>query len=73
MSAKSTTTSQTQESLRAERLSQPNARLLVRIAALIYDSFLVVAIWMLSSLLLVAVTDLGEGLTGPLYQAFLYL
>ena len=73
MNPKSANADQAEGTVRADRLSQPNARLMVRIAALIYDSFLVVAIWMLSSLLLVATTDLGEAMTGPLYQAFLYL
>ena len=64
---------ETEATKRADRLSHPNASLLVRVAALVYDSFLILAIWMLSSLLLVATLDLGDAMTGPLYQAFLYL
>jgi uncharacterized RDD family membrane protein YckC len=56
-----------------DRLTLPNAGMRRRIAALIYDSFLILAIWMLSSLAILAVTDLGESLGGPLYQGFLYL
>ena len=48
-----------------DRLTLPNAGMRRRIAALIYDSFLILAIWMLSSL--------AESLGGPLYQGFLYL
>ena len=56
-----------------DRLTLPNAGMRRRIAALIYDSFLILAIWMLSSLAILAATDLGESLGGPLYQGFLYL
>ena len=48
-----------------------NANLWRRLAALVYDSFLVVAIWMISTMLMVALS--GEPVTGPLYQALLYL
>ena len=58
---------------RNHRPSPPEDRQRRRIAALIYDSFLILAIWMLSSLAILAVTDLGESLGGPLYQGFLYL
>ncbi len=56
-----------------DRLTLPNAGMGRRIAALIYDSFLILAIWMLSSIAILAATDLGESLGGPLYQGFLYL
>ena len=56
-----------------DRLALPNAGMRRRVAALIYDSFLILAIWMLSSLAILAATDLGESLGGPLYQGFLYL
>lgn len=56
-----------------DRLALPNAGMGRRIAALIYDSFLILAIWMLSSIAILAATDLGESLGGPLYQGFLYL
>lgn len=49
----------------------PPASLVRRLAALTYDSFLIVAIWMLSTLALVALE--GQALAGPLYQAFLCL
>ena len=49
----------------------PPASLLRRLAALTYDSFLIAAIWMLSTLALVALQ--GEAVAGPLYQAFLCL
>ena len=39
-----------------DRLTLPNAGMRRRIAALIYDSFLILAIWMLSSLAILAVT-----------------
>tara|TARA_B110000495_G_scaffold200880_1_gene217020 strand:+ start:462 stop:932 length:471 start_codon:yes stop_codon:yes gene_type:complete len=55
-----------------ERLTLPNAGIARRIAALIYDSFLILAIWMLSSIAILAATDLGESLGGPIYQGFLY-
>jgi uncharacterized RDD family membrane protein YckC len=49
-----------------------NASLWRRLAALVYDSFLVVAIWMLSTMLMVALLNSGEPVAGPVYQAFLY-
>ncbi len=48
-----------------------NAGLLRRLAAILYDSLLILAIWMLSSLLLVATT--GSEVTGVYFQLFLYL
>jgi uncharacterized RDD family membrane protein YckC len=51
----------------------PNASLIRRFAAILYDGFLVVAVWMISTIILVAtVTDGGE-VKGPLYQAVLYI
>ena len=44
-----------------------------RLAAMVYDSFLVIAIWMLSSTMLVVWVGDGEALTGPVFQLFLYL
>jgi uncharacterized RDD family membrane protein YckC len=49
-----------------------NASLGKRLAALVYDGFLIVAIWMISSLALLAVTDSEGHLQGAAYQAFLY-
>lgn len=43
-----------------------------RLAAMVYDSFLVIAIWMLSSTLLVVFVGEGEALSGPVFQLFLY-
>ena len=52
---------------------QTNASISRRLAAIIYDSFLVLAIWMISTTLLVAVLTDGEELAGPVYQIFLYV
>jgi len=43
-----------------------------RLAAMIYDGFLVVAIWMLTTMMLVAWFSEGEPVYGPLYQLFLW-
>ncbi|MDZ7683984.1 MAG: RDD family protein [Gammaproteobacteria bacterium] len=50
----------------------PNASFIRRLAALVYDFFLVVAIWMLSTTLLVAVVADGEAIEGWPFQLFLY-
>jgi uncharacterized RDD family membrane protein YckC len=50
-----------------------NASLLRRAAAIFYDSFLIVAIWMLSTTLLVALVADGSEVHGILFQLFLYL
>ena len=52
--------------------AQANAGFSRRIAAIIYDSFLVLAIWMISTTLLVALLTDGEEIGGPVYQIFLY-
>ncbi len=51
----------------------PNAGLLRRFAAMLYDGFLVVAIWMISTTLLVALLTDGQEAQGFLFQLFLYL
>lgn len=50
-----------------------NATFWRRLAALVYDSFLVVAIWMISTMLIVSLFNSGEPVGGPMYQALLYL
>lgn len=54
------------------RMALANAGLGRRLAVLLYDGFLIVAIWMMSSLLLLAATDANAYLEGIWYQAFLY-
>lgn len=51
----------------------PNAGLLRRLAAITYDSFFVVAIWMMTTILLVGFVTDGEEVKGPLYQLLLYV
>ncbi len=48
-----------------------NASLLRRLAAMLYDSLLILAIWMLSSFLIVAAT--GGEITSAYFPLFLYL
>jgi uncharacterized RDD family membrane protein YckC len=50
----------------------PAAGMARRIAALFYDAFLVVAIWMLSTTLLVALVSEGNPIFGWVFQLFLY-
>lgn len=51
----------------------PSARLLRRLAAMFYDSLLIIAIWMITtSIIVYAVTD-GEAITGIAYQVLLYV
>ena len=49
------------------------AGLLRRIAAITYDAFLVVALWMISTLMLVSLTNEGKVIQGPLFQFFLWI
>jgi uncharacterized RDD family membrane protein YckC len=51
----------------------PNSGLLRRFAAMLYDGFLVLAIWMTSTTLLVALVTDGAEVIGLRYQVFLYL
>ena len=50
----------------------PNAGMLRRTAAMLYDAFLIVAIWMTSTTLLVALMSDGAEIKGILFQLFLY-
>jgi len=56
-----------------QKVNAVNARLSRRVAALVYDGFLILAIWMISSLLLVALVTDGAVLQGLAFQLFLYL
>ncbi|MCB1692300.1 MAG: RDD family protein [Pseudomonadales bacterium] len=51
----------------------PNAGFIRRIAALIYDSFLVVAVWMASMTPIVVYVGGGQAVTGWVLQLFLYV
>lgn len=50
----------------------PAAGIARRLAAMFYDAFLVVAIWMLSTTLLVALVSEGNPIFGWVFQVFLY-
>lgn len=50
-----------------------NAGLPRRFLAILYDAFLIVAIWMTSTTLMVALMTDGAEVTGILFQLFLYL
>ncbi len=50
-----------------------SAGLFRRIAAILYDSLLIIAIWLITTLLLVAFINDGAALQGPLFQLGLYL
>lgn len=54
-------------------MNYPNANLIRRVAAMIYDGFLIVAIWMISTTLVVAIFMDGGEASGPAFQLFLYL
>ncbi len=58
---------------RQQKINAANAGLLRRIAALMYDGFLILAIWMISSILLIALVTNGAVLQGLAFQLFLYL
>ena len=51
----------------------PNASLIRRFAAMLYDGFLIVALWMISTTLIVAIVMDGAEASGPPYQIFLYV
>ncbi len=53
-------------------INLPNSSLIRRLAALVYDSFLIAAIWMLSTTLLVAFVADGDEVQGWPFQLFLY-
>ena len=48
------------------------ATLIRRLAAMVYDGFLVVAIWMCTGFIAVALND-GNAVDGPLFQSVLFL
>ena len=49
-----------------------SAGLFRRLAAILYDSLLIIAIWLITTLLLVALINDGAALGGPLFQLGLY-
>ena len=49
----------------------PNANLIRRFAAMLYDSFLIVAIWMITTTIIVVGFNNDEKITGPFFQALL--
>ena len=49
-----------------------SASLLRRLAAILYDSLLIIAMWLITTLLLVAFINDGTALQGPLFQFGLY-
>lgn len=53
-------------------IDKPNASLLRRLGAMIYDSILILALWMVSSLIIVATITDGEAPSGLGFQFFLY-
>ena len=50
-----------------------SAGLVRRLAAILYDSLLIIAIWLITTLLLVALINEGSPLQGPLFQLGLYV
>ena len=50
-----------------------SAGLFRRLAAILYDSLLIIAIWLITTLLLVALINEGNPLQGPLFQFGLYI
>ena len=50
-----------------------SAGLVRRLAAILYDSLLIIAIWLITTLLLVALINEGSPLQGPLLQLGLYV
>ena len=50
----------------------PNAGMLRRFAAMLYDAFLVVALWMISTTLFVSLFTDGAEVQGLWFQLFLY-
>ena len=44
-----------------------------RLAAILYDSFLVIVLWFVTTALVVAFLNDGKAATGPSFQLFLYL
>lgn len=50
----------------------PNAGMFRRIAAMFYDALLIVALWMISTYLLVSLFTNGAEVKGPWFQLFLF-
>ena len=50
----------------------PNARLIKRLLAMVYDSLLVMAVWMLVGYIFIAFND-GEAVTGPIFKSTVFL
>ena len=50
-----------------------SAGLFRRLAAILYDSLLIIAMWLITTLMLVAFINDGTALQGPLFQFGLYL
>lgn len=44
-----------------------------RLAAMLYDAFLIVALWFLTTMFMVAAVNEGNPVGGPVFQFFLYL
>ena len=53
--------------------SNTPASLWRRLAAMLYDAFLVVALWFVTTTLMVAFLNDGKAIAGPSFQLFLYL
>jgi uncharacterized RDD family membrane protein YckC len=52
--------------------NHPNASLIKRLLAMVYDSLLVMAVWMLVGYIFIAFND-GEAVTGPLFNSTVFL
>lgn len=52
--------------------NHPNASLIKRLAAIVYDSLLVMALWMLVGYVFIFFND-GEAVTGPLFKSTVFL
>ena len=54
-------------------VSNTPAGLWRRLAAILYDTFLVIALWFVTTTLMVAFLNEGKTIAGPSFQLFLYL
>ena len=52
--------------------NHPNASLIKRLLAIIYDSLLVMAVWMLVGYIFITFND-GEAVTGPMFNSTVFL
>ena len=57
----------------SERAQFRNAGFSRRLGACFYDGLLILALWMISTLVVIGMNDRQEPLQGPVYQLFLYL